>query len=127
MTYVGMPAVFLCHVIVVGSGILVPLLVQRAWDGWQSTTFTYSMIQIPNWCWTLYDLGQNGVTPVTSTAALTVGTVGGLIFLINFLLTADEVQHVRKAAPLRVIEDELALHPETAVRKKRNPWDDTGS
>jgi hypothetical protein len=127
VTYVGMPAVFLCHVIVIGSGILVPLLVQRAWDGWQSTTFTYSLFQIPNWCWTLYDLAQNGVTPVTSTAAVTVGAVGGLIFLINFLLTADEVQHVRQAAPLRVIEDELTLHPTTAVRKKRNPWDDTGS
>src|SRR5207248_2057894 len=28
VTYVGMPAVFLCHVIVIASGILVPLLVQ---------------------------------------------------------------------------------------------------
>jgi hypothetical protein len=125
-TYVGMPAVFLCHVIVIGSGILVPLLVQRAWDGWQSTTFTYSLIQIPNWSWTLYDLGRNGVTPVTAWAAATVGTVGGLIFVLNFLLAADEVQHVRQTAPLRVIEDELELHPAAVVRKKRNPWDDEG-
>jgi lipid-A-disaccharide synthase-like uncharacterized protein len=90
-------------------------------------TFTYSLIQIPNWCWTLYDLGRNGVTPVTTTAAVTIGIVGGLIFLINFLLAADEVQHVRQAAPLRVIEDELALHPEATVRRKRNPWDDAAT
>ena len=124
-TYVGMPAVFLCHVIVIGSGILVPLAGSARLGRLESTTFTYSLIQIPNWSWTLYDLGSNGVTPVTAWAAVTVGTAGGR-FVLNFLLAADEVQHVRQTAPLRMIEDELELHPATVVRKKRNPWDDAG-
>jgi hypothetical protein len=55
-------------------------------------------------------------------AALVVIPVGGLIFLANFIQAAHEVQLVRQSAPLRVQQDELALHP--VPRKKLNPWDD---
>jgi hypothetical protein len=56
-------------------------------------------------------------------AVLIVAPVGALIFLANFLLLSREVQHVRQVAPQRVLEDELALHPELAPPKKRNPWE----
>jgi len=52
-----------------------------------------------------------------------VGPAGALIFLANFLHLSREVQHVRQAAPQRVVEDELALHPGLAAPKKRNPWE----
>ena len=66
---------------------------------------------------------RTGSSGTGTLAVLFVGPIGALIFLANFLLLSREVQHVRQAAPQRVVEDELALHPELAAPKKRNPWE----
>ena len=70
------------------------------------------------------EVGQNGATPGNVFVTFVVASLGGLVFLLNFVLAAHEVQHVRQAAPQRVVEDERILHPPAASRKKRNPWDD---
>jgi hypothetical protein len=127
-TFVPMPATFLCHLIVVIGGILVPLLAQRVVTGWSYSSFSYSLLQIPNWAWTLVELGgSTGPIGNRLAAAFIVPTVGGLIFLLNFLLAAQEVQRVRQAAPQRVLDDDSLLHPTPSTRKKRNPWDDSSS
>jgi hypothetical protein len=124
-TYVGMPAAFLCHVLLIGGGILVPLLLQRAFTRWSYATFNYTLIQLPNWGWTLIEVGKGGITPFKYEVAAYVAVIGGLIFLVNFVLAAREVQHTRQSAPHRVLQDEILLHPTAAaIRKKRNPWDD---
>jgi hypothetical protein len=104
-------------------GALFPLLIQLLVSWGDYTTFSYSLLQLPNFCWTLYEV-------VTTSAfggddiALIVGSLGGVIFLINLLVAAREVEHVRQAAPARVLEDERLLHPKPEQRRKRNPWDD---
>jgi hypothetical protein len=123
--YVGMPAVFLGHLIVVGGGVLVPLLIQRMMIGWNYANSNYSLLQLPNWAWTLMEVGRNGATPSSVLLVVVVAGVGGIIFVLNFLLAAHEVQHTRQAAPRRVVEDEQILHPIPASRRKRNPWDDS--
>src|SRR5262245_10493936 len=108
--HVGMPAAFLCHLLLVGCGVLVPLLVQRAFSGWSYVDFKYSAIQIPNWAWTFNELLRSGGGGSGLMAALVVIPVGGLIFLANFIQAAHEVQLVRQSAPLRVQQDDMALH-----------------
>jgi len=103
--------------------VLIPLLVQRAFTGWTYSNFNYTLIQLPNWAWTLIEVGRAGVTTTKIETTIFVAIIGGLIFLANFLLAAREARHTRQLAPHRVLEDELALHPAAASRKKRNPWD----
>jgi hypothetical protein len=121
LTPVAMPAAFLAHFLVVSSGILVPIFIQWAISGGNYNNFDYSLLQLPNWAWTMQEVLQRGVAGYGPKAAFYVGGLGLLIFVINFLLASHEVQHVRSAAPQRVVEDELALHP--AEHRKRNPWD----
>jgi hypothetical protein len=110
----------------VGGGVLAPLLVQRIMIGWNYANFNYSMIQLPNWAWTLMEVGRNGPTWSSVVLVIIVGFTGGLIFVLNFLLAAHEVQHVRQVAPQRVIEDEQLLHPSPIAKRKRSPWDEAG-
>jgi hypothetical protein len=125
-TFVPMPATFLCHLIMVIGGILMPLLVQRATMGWSYSNFSYSLLQLPNWAWTLVEIGDRGGGPIgiRLVAAILVPLIGGFIFLLNFVLAAREVTVVRQAAPQRVVEDDFALHPTPVMQRKRNPWDE---
>jgi hypothetical protein len=123
LTHVAMPAAFLCHFLVISGGILLPLFGQAAVSHWNYSNFNYSMLQLPNWAWTMEEVLRTGASGAGLGAVLIVAPVGALIFLANFLLLSREVQHVRQAAPQRVVEDELALHPELAAPKKRSPWE----
>lgn len=123
LTHVAMPAAFLCHFLVISGGIVLPLFGQAAVSNWNYSNFNYSLLQLPNWAWTMEEALRTGASGAGLGAVLIVAPVGALIFLANFLLLSREVQHVRQAAPQRVVEDELALHPELAAPKKRNPWE----
>lgn len=121
LTPVGMLATFLCQVILAASGILFPLLLQAVVSWGDYTSFDYSLLQITNWGWTLIEIVANRSSDAME-LALIVGCVAAVIFLINLIVAAREVEHVRTAAPQRVIEDEAELHP--SQRRKRSPWDD---
>jgi len=101
-------------------GVLIPLLIQSILSWGDYGSFNYSLLQIP--------ISGGRSTKSSRRAiggydlAMIVGSVGGLIFLANLLDAAREVEHVRTAAPQRIIEDDQALHP--APRRKRNPWDE---
>jgi hypothetical protein len=121
LTPVGMLATFLCQVILAAAGILFPLLMQAIVSWGDYTSFDYSLLQITNWGWTLIEIVENRSASAME-IGLIVGSVGLVIFLINLLVAAREVEHVRAALPQRVIEDDAALHP--SARRKRSPWDD---
>jgi hypothetical protein len=127
LTHVAMPASFLCHFLMLSGGILLPLFGQAAMSHWNYSNFNYSLLQLPNWAWTMEEVLRTGASGAGLAAVIIVAPVGGLIFLANFLILSREVQHIRQAAPQRVIEDELALHPELSAPKKRNPWDEGAS
>ncbi len=124
LTHVAMPASFLCHFLVISGGILLPLFGQAAISHWNYSNFNYSLLQLPNWAWTMEEVLRTGASGAGTAALIIVAPVGALIFLANLLILSREIQQVRQAAPQRVIEDELALHPELSAPKKRNPWDE---
>ncbi len=119
---VTMPATFLCHIVLVASGVILPLLLQRAITGRPYEHLSYSLLQAPNWAWTLEMASRTGAFRSAIPSSFVVLITGMIIFFINFVLSAREVQRTRQAAPSRVILDDLALNP--IVPKKRNPWDE---
>jgi hypothetical protein len=122
-THVSMLATFLCHVIIITGGVLLPLLLQALISWGDFSTFEYTSLQLTNWIWTLYETIDAPGTGLPTYAWVIVGVVGTLILLINLLLIAREVEHVRLKAPRRVQEDEAALHPVIAKPHKNSPWD----
>jgi ABC-type transport system involved in multi-copper enzyme maturation permease subunit len=121
LTPVSMLATFLCHVIVVLSGILLPLMGQALLSWTTNSPFEYTALQLPNWAWTLERLGQ-GSTAVGGIAVTFIGLFGAVMLLASLLVAAREVEYVRQQAPSRVQEDEAQLHP-AARPVKKSPWD----
>lgn len=123
ITPVGMLATFLCHVILATGGVLFPLLLQALVSWGNFTTFEYTSLQLPNWCWTLYETIDAPGAGLPAYAFLLIGAIGSGLLLVNLVITAREVEHVRLQAPRRVQEDEAALHPQPAKVVKKGPWD----
>ena len=119
-----MLATFLCHVILVTAGVLFPLLIQALISWGNFTELRLHLAPAPQLVWTLYETidAPGGGLPRYAFAVI-IGLVGFVISLVNLLLTAREVEHVRLQAPRRVQEDEAALHPQPAKVAKKSPWD----
>jgi hypothetical protein len=122
-TPVGMLATFLCHIILCTGGVLFPLLIQALISWGNFSSFEYTPLQLTNWIWTLYETIDSPTAGLPAFAWIIVGLAGTALFLINLVLTAREVEHVRLQAPRRVQEDEAALHPQPARMAKKSPWD----
>jgi hypothetical protein len=123
VTSVGMLATFLCHVILATGGVLFPLLLQALVSWGNFTTFEYTSLQLPNWCWTLYETIDAPGAGLPAYAFAVIGLIGSGLLLVNLVITAREVEHVRLQAPRRVQEDEAVLHPQPAKVLKKSPWD----
>jgi len=122
-TTVSLLAVFLCHFSVVCLAVAVPLILQAFISWGDMSTFDYSVLQMPNWSWTLYELSDNSPGP-GAPVGLAVFAAGVLMFLVNLAVASREVENVRQATPKRVIEDERELHPQPEERKVAlSPWD----
>ena len=121
--HVGMLATFLCQVIVASGAVLFPYLlhVVSVWGDFSQSYYT--LLQLPNWVWTLYEIIER-TTFAGLELALVIASAGTVIFLVNLIVAAREVEHVRTAAPERVAQDELALHPEQSPKRRKNPWDE---
>lgn len=124
VTHVGMLATFLCQLIFITGGVLFPYLLHAVSTWGQISTAPYTLFQLPNWWWTLYEVHERAAFG-GSELAVAVAVIGSLIFLVNLIVAAREVEHVRTAAPERVVEDELAQHPELSPKRKKNPWDES--
>jgi hypothetical protein len=123
ITPVGMLATFLCHVILATGGVLFPLLLQALISWGNFTSFEYTSLQLPNWCWTLYETIDAPGMGLPNYAFAIVGLFGLAMLIVNLFITAREVEHVRLQAPRRVQEDEAILHPPPAKVAKKGPWD----
>jgi hypothetical protein len=122
-TPVGMLATFLCNVILIVGGVLFPLLIQALISWGNFDGFDYTPLQLPNWIWTLGETIDGPAGGLPAYAWVIIGVAGTFLFLINLVVTAREVEHVRLQAPRRVQEDEAALHPQPARSAKKSPWD----
>jgi hypothetical protein len=123
ITPVSMLSTFLCHVILATGGVLFPLLLQALVSWGNFTSFEYTTLQLPNWIWTLYETIDAPGAGLPQSAWLIIGGFGATVLLVNLMLTAREVEHVRLTAPRRVQEDEAQLHPQPAKVVKKSPWD----
>jgi hypothetical protein len=124
VTHVGMFATFLCQVILIAGGVLFPYLLHVVSVWGDFTNSYYTMLQLTNWVWTLYEVLERTTFGGLELAVI-VASAGFAIFVLNLIVAAREVEHVRTAAPERVAQDELALHPEQSPHRKKNPWDET--
>ena len=121
----GMLSVFVFYLMLVVMGALLPFSLQGLMQwmfNWGFSTFEYSPLQLSNWCWTLVEIANNHAAASDGTVWLLV-FFASVVFLANFILAVKEVEQVRQAAPDRVLQDELELHPPVKP-VKRNPWDE---
>ncbi|MFN0021797.1 MAG: ABC transporter permease [Pirellulaceae bacterium] len=121
----NMLSIFLLQLVVVLLGALLPFLFLSIQTIGDPSGWFYSELQLPNWFWTMYELtwppARASIPWFISPA---VFAIGAFIFLLNLYDAAHEAEQVRTLAPTRVQQDDAALQP-TALRKKKNPWDET--
>lgn len=122
----GMLSVFVAYLLLVVMGALLPFSLQGLMQwlfSYGFSTFEYSPLQLSNWCWTLIEIGNNRPAATDGTVWLLV-FFAAFVFLLNFVFATKEVEQTRLAAPNRVLQDELELHPPEAKVVKRGPWDE---
>ena len=122
--YFGLLLPVLIHVLLLALGAGLPLLLQ-AWLFGFAAFDDYSVLQAPNWAWTLIETLDGNILADPAVLILVV-SAGLAVFFANLLIGREEVEQVREAVPPRVIEDDLVLHPEriAGVSKPRSPFDD---
>ena len=119
--YVPMSAAFLIHVILVLSAIGVPTVIQTTSRELRNSGYT--LWQMTNPVWTIYELGRRGPASVEGEVLILVLPAAALIaLLLNMRSIATELLLQRTAVPVRIIEEEAELHPAPAP-KPTNPWD----
>ncbi|WP_425616344.1 ABC transporter permease [Anatilimnocola sp. NA78] len=126
----GMLGTFISYLVLLIMGVIGPFALQVivAWitDEGLGESFEYTLLQVPNWVWTIYKVGENtniGLSGSWEVAPYLLAPVATLVFLFNFLLAAKEVEQTRLVAPQRVRDDDEELHPTTKA-PKRGPWDE---
>lgn len=122
----GMLSVFVSYLVLVVMGCLGPVLLQAIFRwliGRMNDSFEHTPFQFTNWVWTLIGIVENDDAADNWTITVLV-LCSGLVFLLNFVLAAKEVEQVRLLAPTRVRQDDLELHPPPQPAGKRNPWDE---
>ncbi len=121
--YFGLLLPLVVHVLLLVLGVAVPSFLQ-AWLFGFAEFNDYSVLQAPNWARTLIEAvdGRILADPVVPILVVASAVV---IFLVNLVVAAKEVEQEREAAPERVVLDELQLHPERAAEKKpSSPFED---
>ncbi len=124
-----LPFVTTCLLLVLGA--LLPYFVQFWLEGFHEPP--YSLLQAPNWAWTLNEVADAGSLP-GSTSGLGFSLQSGfvlvcvfalVIFFVNLVFAYREVEQVRVDVPDRVLEDEQQLHPPKVIEAPRtSPWDE---
>jgi hypothetical protein len=114
------------------AGTAAPLLFQYSLVEFYD--YDYSVLQLTNPFWTLAVTADGDIFSHTvQLLALNVPLVplllvasASVLLPLNLIATADEVRLQREETPVRVLEDEVQLHPEKATPPppRTNPWDD---
>lgn len=120
----GLAMAFVIQVFLAAMGAILPFLVQLTWLGARFAD-DYTLLQTPNWAWTLFAIADDGLLGVEHAVYFLVGGGAIVVFVANLVFAAREVAAVREATPQRVLEDELLLHPERAPQPAgpQSPWD----
>jgi hypothetical protein len=120
----GLAMAFVIQLFIAAMGAILPFLVQLTTLG-AALADEYTLIQAPNWAWTMYAIADDSLTGVDLAVYAIVPGVAFVVFLMNMALAAREIAAERIQTPERVIEDELQLHPEKAPKPAgpQNPWD----
>jgi hypothetical protein len=122
--YFGLLLPVVVHGLLLLFGAALPWFLQ-AWAFGFDDFDHYTVLQTTDWLWTLIEAGDGNLL-ATPTAPILVCLGGAVVFVVNLAVAAREVEQVRQATPQRVVQDELALHPERAVQPKKptSPFDD---
>lgn len=122
--YFGLLLPVVIHVLLLALGAGLPLLLQ-AWLFGFAEFEDYSVLQAPNWIWTLIETLDGNILADPAVPILVV-SAGLVAFFVNLLAGREEVEQVREAVPLRVLQDDEALHPERIAKAKKpsSPFDD---
>jgi hypothetical protein len=118
--FVPLTAAFLVQILLVMVGSFTPLVIQMT--SRQLRNQGYSLLQISNPFWTLYELVNRGSSSVQAEVLVWIVPAAAVaVLLLNMRSVATELMHHRVAPPVRVLEEEAALH--VPVVKPSNPWE----
>ncbi len=101
----GPMAGLMVQCLLASGGILMPMTFQLSM--YRIFSDDYTMLQMPNWGWSLVELFDNWQAPSSSLAAVTlvVPIAGAVVFVLNLFAAAREVAQTRLATPQRVLDD----------------------
>jgi hypothetical protein len=118
--YVPMTAAFLLQVILLMAGAFGPMVIQMTSRELRHSGYT--LLQVTNPFWTLRDLVDSGPSSVQADVLIWIVPAAAVAaLLLNMRSVATELMHHRVAPPVRVLEEEAALH--VLVVKPSNPWE----
>jgi hypothetical protein len=118
--FVPLTAAFLLQLILVMAGTFAPVVIQMT--SRQLRNQGYTLLQITNPFWTLTELLDHGPSAVQAEVLVWIVPAAAVAaLLLNMRSVATELMHHRVSAPVRVLEDEAALH--VPVVKPSNPWE----
>ena len=111
---------FLIHVVLLATGVLLPLIVQYSIQG---TSYGYTSLQVSNPFWTLDDGFDRGAPTFSNGWYVTLVVMieaALLMMVVNFVLLARDLMPVRSEVPERILEES----PVVEKASRTSPWDD---
>jgi hypothetical protein len=118
--FVPLTAAFLVQILLVMAGTFTPLVIQMT--SRQLRNQGYMLLEITNPFWTLAELLDHGASAVQAEILIWIVPAAAVaVLLLNMRSVATELMHHRVAPPVRVLEEEAALH--VPVAKPSNPWE----
>ena len=104
----GVTAVFLIHTLIFTFGAVAPWFIQTWLQNFRGTA-QYNYLQVGNWVWSLY-MAAGGVMMRARTSQtsiiITMSLAAVLMFCLNLIWAAQEIEATRLAAPERVRQDD---------------------
>ena len=120
---VGILFSFVCVAALAVLGVALPITFDSLLHGFEQ--LSYSVLQTPNWAWTLISIAQGRGTLPAPEVFVVLLAGAGVVLLLNLISAAREVEQVRAETPDRVQQDERQRHPVPAKGTgRRSPWDD---
>jgi hypothetical protein len=118
---VTMLACVLIHLLLLLAGFGVPYAIKSM--SLKMREADYSFIQITDPFYSLAHVGDGGLITDAAVIGLIVPAVAICVLLLNMPSIIRELRVIREAAPARVIQDEVELHP-LPEEQPQNPWDE---
>lgn len=128
----------LLSILLLIAGTCIPLALQALYNGYFRQTFSYTILLTPSPFCVLWGIESSDLFDFSLPALsllgipafnlpvelLLLGAAAAIVFVINMLLAAREVDRERIATPQRVIDEEVALHPPRETKPSAaNPWE----